>query len=476
MRNSNLVSIIVGLSLGTLVWSAAGPQPALAQPPVPTPRVNVPYFAGDIDLGQGVIFWFGQVNNTTNYADVRLGYNDDELVVTLHIFDRRLWYDTSPAAVDLADWDAVTLYLNLAGPTGAAPSIDSYRLVAQLNHWQSRANYQTAYQGNGSGWEPVALPFTTESGWRGNSPNDDQDDRGWLATFHLPFASFGLTGPPAAATAWGLALALHDRDDAGGSVSPTQGWPAGVDFERPDTWGRLNFGRPGYTPGLARLGGVVTVRHGLNGAVVADAHVGGHANCAEPLSPDFFNSWGDANYAGYDQINIQNQWDVADWPCFSKYYVTFPLNNLPSGKVVISATLTMHQFGNAEPALAQPSLIHVFTIADDWTEATLTWNNAPPALEEVAASRVDPLTVFPGWPGAPATWNVSRAVAEAGAAGQPLRLALYSTDRAYHSGKYFSSSDAPDWNVAARPTLQVWWGDPVEVVGQLYLPLIIKDN
>ena len=69
MRNSNLVSIIVGLSLGTLVWSAAGPQPALAQPPVPTPRVNVPYFAGDIDLSQGVIFWFGQVNNTTNYAD-----------------------------------------------------------------------------------------------------------------------------------------------------------------------------------------------------------------------------------------------------------------------------------------------------------------------------------------------------------------------------------------------------------------------
>jgi len=474
MKQADIISIIVGLSLAGLIWSAAGPPPTLAQAPAPTPQVNVPHFNGDIDLAQGVIFWFGQVNDTANYADVRLGYNDDELLVTLHIFDRRLWYDTSPAAVDLTGRDAVTLYLNLAGPTGETPSSDSYRLVSQLSHWQTRDNYQAVYRGNGSGWAPVALPFTTETNWRGNGPNDDQDDRGWLATFHLPFASFGLTGPPPAASGWGLGVALHDRDDAGGSAIPGQSWPAGIDYQRPSTWSRLNFGRLGYAPGLVRLGGVVTVRHGLNGAVVTDTHVGGHSDCAEPLSPNFFNAWGEANYAGYDQINIQNQWDVADWPCFSKYYVTFPLDDLPAGRPIISATLTMYQFGNAEPALAQPSLIHVLTVADDWTEATLTWNNAPPAMEEVAVTSVNPLLTFPGWPGAPVTWNVSRAVVQARAAGQPLRLALYSTDRPYHSGKYFSSSDAPDWNAAARPTLQVWWGDPLEVVGQLYLPLVIK--
>ncbi len=36
---------------------------------------------------------------------------------------------------------------------------------------------------------------------------------------------------------------------------------------------------------------------------------------------------------------------------------------------------------------------------------------------------------------------MSGAAAEAYVAGQPLRLALYSPDSAFHSGKYFFSSD-----------------------------------
>jgi len=56
----------------------------------------------------------------------------------------------------------------------------------------------------------------------------------------------------------------------------------------------------------------------------------------------------------------------------------------------------------------------------------------------------------------PYTWDVSRAVAEAYAEGDPLRLALYSADGEYHSGKYFWSSDAGE---LARPALQVLWGD-----------------
>jgi hypothetical protein len=58
----------------------------------------------------------------------------------------------------------------------------------------------------------------------------------------------------------------------------------------------------------------------------------------------------------------------------------------------------------------------------------------------------------------PYHWDVSRAVVQAQASRQPLRLVLYSADGAYHSGKYFSSSDVPGWNQAARPTLTITWG------------------
>jgi len=46
----------------------------------------------------------------------------------------------------------------------------------------------------------------------------------------------------------------------------------------------------------------------------------------------------------------------------TKYYVTFPLTALPPGKVVVSATLTLHQFGNSQPDAAKPSLVQVLTV------------------------------------------------------------------------------------------------------------------
>ncbi|MCX8063534.1 MAG: hypothetical protein N3D16_13215, partial [Anaerolineales bacterium] len=51
--------------------------------------------------------------------------------------------------------------------------------------------------------------------------------------------------------------------------------------------------------------------------------------------------------------------------------------------------------------------------------------------------------------------DVTRGVAHAYANGQPLRLALYSADGAYHSGKYFVTSRTGDWNAQNRPTLVV---------------------
>jgi hypothetical protein len=150
---------------------------------------------------------------------------------------------------------------------------------------------------------------------------------------------------------------------------------------------------------------------------------------------------------------------VADWPCFAKYYVTFPLDSIPRSKTIVSATLTLHQFGNAGGAQAQPSWIQVLVASEDWGEDTITWNNAPLAAENIGGSWVNPITDWQGWPGVPRTWNITYAVARAYARGEPLRLILYSADSAYHSGKYFVSSDTGDWNIEGRPRLDVQWGD-----------------
>jgi hypothetical protein len=235
--------------------------------------------------------------------------------------------------------------------------------------------------------------------------------------------------------------------------------------EDPGSWAQLAFGLPTYVPPPAHVRAVTTVRHKLDGASVIDASVGGHTVCGDGV--DFWTRWGDTNEDFYtpdhSQFNIQNQADVADWPCFSKYYVTFPLDSIPASQTILSATLTLHQFGNAGgPPWGEPtwSLIQVLTVAGDWDAASLTWNNAPLAVENVSRAWVDPISGSCNEPCIPRTWDVAYAVARAYADGQPLRLVLYSADDGYHSGKYFYSSDTADWNAQARPTLQVTWGSP----------------
>ncbi len=433
-------------------------------------RINVPYFAGTIPFPQTAIAWFGRVTPTENYVDARLGYNDTELYIYVDALDRRLWYNPTPGTNALTAWDSVTIYLNRDGNTGTAPSANAFRLDAQLNDGQlPRTPWQASYHGTGTSWATANLSFTTTSGYRWfdnthGGVNNDQDNKGWAITFHIPFTSLGLTTPPAAQTTWGIALALHDRDDAAGTPIADKLYPENFSATAPVTWAQLNFGLPTFTPPIAIPGGTIKIQNKLNGAIVKDSAVGGYSNCGTGL--DIWNQWGNANYNGYTDFNIQNQSDVADFPCFSKYYITFPLDALPTNKAIISATLTLHQQGNSDPSQAQPSLIQVFTVNEDWDPATLTWNNAPLPAENMSRAWVDPIqqgcsnTSTPPWPCTPRIIDVSRAVANAYTAGKPLRLALYSADSDYHSGKYFTSSSTGDWNAAGRPTLDVLWGNP----------------
>lgn len=442
------------------------PMPATGQNGV-VRRVHAPYFADGGSLAEMAIFWFGRITSAENHADVRLGYNDDGLYLRVAVFDRRIWYDTTPSPPDeLTAWDAVTLLLDLEGNGGDAPDTNTYRFVAQYSRG-ARDNYQMVYQGDDSHWVVADVEFTTEASYRGSGgPNHDADNRGWVLTYHIPFDGLGFSDPPSQESIWGLAVILHDRDDAIGTFIPDKTWPKALDPDRSTTWGQLTFDVPAYSPSCTALAETFTIRHGLDGVVVPDADVGGGSICGQGL--DFWIEWGETNYAGEGDFTIQNQADIADWPCFSKYYVTFPLDALAPGKMVLSSTLTLHKFSQAgEPGQAQPSLIQVFTVAEDWEEATLTWNNAPLAVENIAATWVDPVP-FPGWPGTPFVWDVSGAVAEAYTSGTPLRLVLYDADTAYHSGKYFVSSDSTI--VEGRPTLQVFLCAPMAMIHKKVQP------
>ncbi|MCB0193023.1 MAG: DNRLRE domain-containing protein [Anaerolineae bacterium] len=464
-----LFRLIIGFTLITGLLSVwIDPEPQLAQANTPTRRVNAAYFNGDMGYSNMSVFWFGQVDNTNNYVDVRVGYNDESLQIRTSTFDRRLWYNTSlasnPNPAALTEGDAVTLYLDLNHNGGSTPDTDDYQFTTQLNWWEARNNYQAVYQGNHANWAAITLPYATTTNWRGNAPNDDTDDRGWVSTITIPFSSLGLSGPPPKGSIWGMGMVLHDQDRNGDTTIADKNWPETLDKNLPNTWGELAFGMPTYTPPSATVEGTTTIRHKRDGAIVTDAHIGGDTVCGDTYAPNFFNGWGDANYAGSDHLNIQNQGDVADWPCFSKMYVSFPLDKLPEHKKIISAELILHQFGGSNPSQAKPSLMQVLTVKDAWDESSITWNNAPLAVENVAAAEVDVIQDFPGWPGVPTVWDVSYAVAEAYKNGTPLHLALYEADWAYHSGKYFVSAETGDWNAAARPTLKITWGEPAFIM------------
>ncbi len=256
---------------------------------VPARRVNIPYTTvtrPGIPVPERAIFWYGQVGPADdNYTDVRLIYNDDELVVTFHVFDRILFYDTPPVGNDLTAYDAVTLYLNLDGRAGTSPGTNAYRFEGALNFGESRASYQKAFKGNGAGWSSANINFTTLDGIQMNGINDNNEDRGWNISFFIPYASLGLAGKPAAGTIWGIAAVTHDRDSGG--TLPDKSWPDSPDLNSPSTWGELSFGLPVYNPPAANTGDLITVRQGVNGDVVQDGHVGGNSTCAEDLWPNF---------------------------------------------------------------------------------------------------------------------------------------------------------------------------------------------
>ncbi|MCA9386188.1 S-layer homology domain-containing protein, partial [Candidatus Dojkabacteria bacterium] len=428
-----------------------------------TRRVNAPNLgSGEVLLGDTAIFWFGNLTADENYSDVRVGYNNEGIRVHISNFDRILQYQQSFSKDTYHSYDSVDLFLHTGSQSTTSVDGSSYYFGTQHHQFEEDSNYKVSFTGTGGSWQENSVDYTIDAGWRGQGPNDEQIDRGWNATYFIPFSSIGLSSPPAEGTVIRFGIELFDKDL--GSTIRTTNWPETFSKTNPSSWGELHFGLPKHESSSS-VSQVVSIKNGIDGAEVIDAAVGGHSVCGAPFSANgYFNDWPLVNKYDYvsalgnngplAQFAVQNQYDLGDWPCLSKYFTQFPLSGV-SGNDVVSAKLVMQHFGNSLPSEAPTSKIQILTFEGDINEQTINWNNAPYASENISFTSVDPLPN--GGSAVYYDFDVTYAVAEALSEGKNmLNLAVYSSDTPRHTGKYFSTSDAGE---SARPELVIQLGN-----------------
>ena len=461
---TTILIISIALSVTSSVWNSLwhSSNQSVQAAATSVPSINAPFFPDAVPFNRTAIFWFGAVSSSTIYTDVRLGYSNSELYVDLRIMDRYLWYDVNKTAPNLNSGDNASLYLSTSNTTNTQLDAHAYQFQTAVNGYKQWPTYQQAYTGQGTTWTTDKIPFMTNYGWRGHGFNGGgAEDAGWSMTYHIPFSSLKVSAP-AQGTVWKLGVRIHNRDDAANTRIPDTWWPQVAGSTNPSSWGLLHFGVPVYQAPKPGSTIVYSVRNKLNNQVVTDGMVGGALGCGSFLGDinNRWKLWGSQSYPGAIHVNIMNEADISDWDCFSKFYVTFPLSALPKGKAMVNAKITLYEYANAGvQGQPNPSYIQVGVINQGWNPATLSWNSAP-LLHENLNSILVPTKSKPviPWPGLAITWDVSRAVAQAYAAGQPLWLVLYDTDNQYNSGKYFTSSSVGDWDATGRPTLKVTLG------------------
>lgn len=428
------------------------PTPTPTPPATKNSHINIPKTTNPREMA---IFWLGQIDQSNNYADVRMSYDDDQLRLKVSTVDRQLWYNPVLTETDIADWDGLTLYLSQNESLTVTDK--SYRFTAQINNGEDRNSYQAVAQGQANSWLSSTVTFTTKSNYWGNVLNDATDDWGWELDFTIPFTNLGLSGPPADGTTWRLGLTLNDRDSLSDTLRVN--WPASFSNTVPISWGEIVFNRPAYTPEVPTDTLSVVLRHGLTTTLdltstimVTDAMVGGGLDCGANSDP--WTEWGTTNYSGTTEINVQNEQNLSRRPCFSKYYLSFPLNSLPQNKVVITGLLNLVQTGNATST--GDSYLQILTVADDWDEGTINWNNAPQAVENIVTAKVVPTSASDP-PAETRVFDISRAVSEAYANNESaLRLVIYTAELEFRN-KHFATSDHP--NPGSRPSLRLFLGD-----------------
>lgn len=427
---------------------------------------------------QSSIFWFG-TNELglpgRNYADVRIGYSNAGIHLRFTVIDYYLWYGARlNTADDLTRWDTVAVAFDTDPSLRAdAPNTDDYSFFASANNWQQSGNSGADYRdarGNGAGWDTS----WDSRNWRGSgngewaenpgyNDNSGRTDFGHNLLLTIAWEALGLDGPPAEGVYWGMSAYLFDRDTASETgVTTPQAWPAGASREQPSTWGLLRFGAPVSAARAIEPDGTVSIRaksltSSTSDNTVEDAWIGGGGTCSGGHEGE-----NETNHGNDKNLFSASQTLVADFPCFSKSYLRFHLDEMPEDKIIVSATLTLRHWSNSglPNGPVYDSHIHLYTVPENWEEATIHWNNAPMPLENISSAWMHPKTNINDTDGVPYSWDATKAVIEAYAAGKPVNLALYSSDTEFHSSKYLHSSETPDFYAANRPTLTIEWANP----------------
>lgn len=495
---------------GNAAGAAGTPDSGITPSDLGARRMFIPRIVPDDSSQQiwnykqrAALLWFGKVNAHDNYTDVRIAYANSFVMIHCAVFDRQIYDDAQDD--NLEAWDSIRLLVDLDGSKDKSALDDrSLRIDAQAHR---QGSIRTAvYHGQAGAWSKVDVPIGDTAAetpdriivaraYRGEG--QDQS-RGWHISFYVPWTSLGLSGPPSDASAvWNVALRGFDRDSADGSVhGEAQSWPpSGVDDAKPSTWGKWEFlpghflgwaesgstaghGKPAYAvqatpkPYQAGTEKTLVIRQGVENDVVQNACVGASAELCSGNDDSNFGgsptSWG--NHTQWNYFHVQNQEDYADWPCFAKIYLKFPLARLPKDKVVVKARLLLHHkeptSGGSEGA---NSLIQAWLVGNElrsgpsWTQDNLSWNDAPIALENLAGCWGDRTgNMETGWNALPLwEWDVTRAFAQASSQSE-VSFALYSADSEYHTGKQFvTGADFPDWgDPGQRPSLEITYADP----------------
>jgi hypothetical protein len=361
--------------------------------------------------------------------------------------------------------------------------------------------------------------------------NNDRDNRGYVATVSIPWVGLGYNAPPHGQV-WAMGIKVYDRDDATKTVNISpQKYPNDLNESVPNTWKAVkwlgnsipvtNYGdslqnvltdsysangktvhyespiayRQAYTPPS------VTNVTKLKIAAQESATVGGADKnlCWDgPESWRYFTSgndpesqtWGNRVHSVYvdepsRKVNlfVQNQQNVADWPCYSRSYIKFPIASVPmiQNKKIKSARLGVWMLGNNGSYNTYHMLTHVFTIdPGQWkSRNTATWNNAANLLENISGTWVSQISnsnVPPGvnrWAKESGVvklvmWDISKTVAEALAQEKTsLDLGLTITGSDMHMGFYAAAEG--HWANAYNPAENNFYPSGV---GHYYDPYI----
>jgi hypothetical protein len=317
----------------------------------------------------------------------------------------------------------------------------------------------------------LAAVYNTGPGWKYGGT--DIAGRGWLAERFVPWSELG--GAPQHGDVWPLRFVTVGGQTWAGVLR----WVPLADVQPADM-------QPAYG------GGDVAGTQTLTVTMSADAGLGaGGALCGSDDWPDYFPTWGGRNTEGsyvedeqikhmgtWAQVGLgESQWDVTDWPCGGESIWRFPLDALPAGAEVVSATVTWRHFGNPgygpgySPDGTQDTRYQVWEVTDWWDEGEayyqdqiyngktltrtlvvsmgITFDSAPVGRENVSSFVVRPIDISceGKWycnPGVPVSADVTELVRRAAAAGRPwASFKLNTAAGQYHSDKFVWTREAP---------------------------------